>query len=55
MIKSVRNFAIVAVLSLVTAPSLMANRMGCNPHPQAVQPSAVVQVIQYGVLAYFGL
>ena len=57
MQKSIRTLAVAAILSFVAAPSLMANRMGCNPHPQVVVVPAVstIQVVQYSVLAYFGL
>lgn len=56
MHKSVRTLALVAVLSLVAAPSMKAERMGGNPRPQAVSTTTVsaLQVVQYTVLAYFG-
>ena len=55
MIKSVRILALAALLSLVAAPSLKAERMGGNPRPQVAQASlSTLQVIQYTVLAYLG-
>jgi hypothetical protein len=57
MQKSFRLFALVAVLSLVAAPSLHAERTGTNPHPQVVSvvsPSAWDTIV-YTVRSYFGL
>jgi hypothetical protein len=57
MVKSVRPFVLVAVLSLSVAPSLYAERGGTNPHPQAVAaavPLTTFQIITYTVFSYFG-
>ena len=53
MIKSVRNFALVAVLSLVAAPSLFAEPMGCNPRPP--QGSNAIAAVAQAALALIGL
>ena len=55
MIKSVRTFALVAVLSFVAVPSMMANRMGCNPHPQVEQTTSVLASAAQAALALLGL
>ena len=56
MHKSVRNFALIALLSLATAPVMMANPTGCDPKPKKPTSSpSVMQALQYTVLAYFGL
>ena len=55
MPKSVRTLAAVALLSLVAAPSLKAERMGNVPRPNAITTSAsVLSAVQYTVLAYLG-
>ena len=56
MQKSVRLFALVAVLSLSVAPSLHAEQMGTNPHPQvAHSTSGVWGSFLSSVRGYFGL
>ena len=56
MHKSVRNLALVALLSLATAPAMMANPTGCDPKPKKpTGNTSVMQALQYTVLAYFGL
>ncbi len=54
---SVRFSVLAAALFFVTAPSLHAERGGCNPHPQiaAPTPQTTLQLITYTVLSYFGL
>ena len=55
MPKSIRILAVAALLSLVAAPSLKAERMGGNPRPQVVAPStSVLSAVQFAVLAYLG-
>ena len=55
MQKSFRLFALVAALTLTVAPSLHAERMGTNPHPQVATPLTTMQLISYAVLSYFGV
>ena len=56
MQKSVRLFALAAVLSLSVAPSLHAEQMGTNPHPQvAHSTSGVWGSFLSSVRGYFGL
>lgn len=52
--KSIRLFALVAALTLTIAPSMHAERMGTNPHPQVAAPLTTMQIISYTVLSYFG-
>lgn len=56
MQKFARSFALVSALALTAAPSLHAERTGCNPHPQAVVAPAptTLQIIAYTVLSYLG-
>ena len=55
MRKSVRNLALISLLSLTAAPSLKAERMGGNPRPQAVTTaSSGLSEVQVAVLAYLG-
>jgi len=54
MQKSIRLFALVAVLALTSTPMMYAGRAGCDPHPQAVQTSTLGTAV-YTVLSVFGL
>ena len=57
MVKAVRSFALVAVLSLSVTPALQAERGGTNPHPQMVAaaiPLTTFEIITYTVLSYLG-
>jgi len=54
MKKSIQSLALVVALTLTAAPALNAEPMGTNPHPQ-VQQTSMLQMVQYTVLAYFGL
>ncbi len=56
MQKSLRSLVIVAALTLAIAPSMNAEQMGCNPHPQAVGTHAGVwNNFVYTLRSYFGL
>jgi hypothetical protein len=59
MQKSVRSFALVAVLALAVAPAVRAEQGGCIPHPQPPPPTpatvTALQVIAYTIISYFGL
>ncbi len=59
MQKSIRSFAVVAILSVSASSALMAEPMGTNPRPNVVVVGAphatLFQVIQYTVLSYLGL
>ena len=52
MLKSIRSFALVAVLASA-APMMHASVTGCDPHPQ--HPVSTVATVVYTVLSYFGL
>ncbi len=55
MQNATRSFALIVVLCLLSASSLLGERAGTNPHPQVVaaEPSGtMLQVIAYTVLSY---
>lgn len=54
MKNSIRSLALIAILALSAAPTLYAEPMGTNPHP-TIQQTSMLQIVQYTVLAYFGL
>lgn len=55
MSKSLRSFVLVALFA-VAAPSLHANRTGCDPHPQVVTtPVSQLAVIVYTVMSSLSL
>ncbi len=56
MQKSVRSFALVAVLALTVTPAALANQTGCNPHPQGrfASASSDVTLFVYTVLSVLG-
>ena len=37
MQKSIRLFALVAAMTFAATPSMHAEQMGCNPHPQVTK------------------
>ena len=51
MSKSLRSFVLVATLAVLAAPSLHADRTGCNPHPQPVAPTSQLATIVYTVIS----
>ena len=52
MSKSLRSFVLVATLAVSAAPSLHADRTGCNPHPQVVAaPMSQLATIVYTVIS----
>jgi len=54
MQKSIRSFALVAVLALTASP-MYAGRAGCDPHPQAVVAApSTLQVIASTLLSVLG-
>ena len=53
MLKSIRSFALVAVLVVSASPMMHASVTGCDPHPQA--KVGTFQTVVYTVLSYFGL
>ncbi len=57
MQKSFRTLVAVAVLSLVAAPSMLAETMGCNPRPKSnvTAPVSPVETFAYTVMALLGV
>jgi len=54
MQKSIRSFALVAVIALTASP-MYAHRSGCDPHPQAVVAApSTLQVVASTVLSVLG-
>jgi hypothetical protein len=54
MQKSIRSFAILAVLSLSVVPGVRAEQWGSNPHPQVVNAPSTLSIV-YTVLSVLGL
>ena len=54
---SFRLFALAAVLSLVAAPALRAERLGTNPHPPTVDASGAssLYLLEYTLLIGLGV
>ena len=57
MPNSIRNFALVAVLSLIAAPTMRAERFGTNPHPSIASPAmpTTLETLAYTVSIYMGV
>ena len=56
MKKSVRLFALVAAMTFAAAPSMHANQMGTNPHPQVTTAApGTWAAFVYTVRSYFGV
>ena len=56
MQKSIRLFALVAAMTVVSVPSMHAEQMGTNPHPQVTKaaPSAWTALVA-SFRSYFGM
>lgn len=55
MQKSIRSFALVAILAITAVPTMHAGVMGTNPRPQAVQTPSLMSSLGYAILAYLGV
>ncbi len=56
MQKSIRTFAVAAVLALTVSPAMHAERMGTNPRPQDIGAKSVsLTVFAYTILSSLGL
>ena len=55
MQKSIRLFALAAVMSFVAVPSMRAEQMGTNPHPQVTKVAGTWAGFVYTVRSYLGL
>jgi hypothetical protein len=57
MQKSFRFFVLATALSFIVVPGVLAEQMGCNPHPQAASASATstLQIVAYTVASLLGL
>jgi hypothetical protein len=54
MLKSFRFFVLASALSFIVVPGVLAEQLGCNPHPQAVT-TGTLQIIAYTVTSLLGL
>jgi len=56
MQKSIRLFALVAVMTLAGVPVMHAEQMGTNPHPQVTKaaPGSWASFV-YNLRSYFGM
>jgi hypothetical protein len=56
MQKSFRSLVLAAAFSFTLVPGLLAEQMGCNPHPQAAASStSTLQIVAYTVASLLGL
>jgi hypothetical protein len=56
MQKSFRFFVLATALSFTVVPGVLAEQMGCNPHPQAAsaRTTSTLQIVAYTVASLLG-